>query len=290
MNAPVGGTPAGAFRCEYDPVVGWRKRRAWWIGAIVLGLGFAGAAARADDSSAAPSVPGDFRATLGVEYSSGDYGEDRRTRIRSASLSLRYALGPWTARLHLPYLYVGGPGNVVGGTDPLVISEAPGPLRHETGLGDVVAAVSYLIDPHPRDLPLVELTAKVKFGTASEARDLGTGSNDYTALVDVSKAFGRVHPFVTAGYRWVGSASGFDLHNTWLASAGVAGNLGEGLSGGLVYDYRQAASRDSGDSHELGPYLSYRLSSHWRLGGYAYFGVSRAAAGFGVGSTLGYRW
>lgn len=269
------------------------KRRALRVGAaalvFLLAFRLGGAGARADEA-ATESPPGEFRATLGAEYSSGDYGEDRRTRIRSASLGLAYARGPWTARVHVPYLYVGGPGNVVGGTDPLVVGEAAGPLRHESGLGDVVAAVSYLVDPEARELPLVELTAKVKFGTASESRGLGTGSNDYTALVDVSKTFGPLTPFATGGYRIVGSSSGLDLRNTWLASAGVAARLGERTWGGLVYDYRQAASRGTGDSHELGPYFSYRLSSHWKVGGYAYFGLSRAASGFGVGSTLGYRW
>ena len=256
---------------------------------MVLGFWLAGAVARAD-SPETESAPGAFTATLGAEYSSGDYGEERRTRIRSASLGLKYEQGPWTGRVYLPYLYVGGPGNVVGGTDPQVVGEAAGPLRHEAGLGDVVASVAYLIDESARELPLVELIAKVKFGTASESRGLGTGSTDYTALVDVSKTFGPVTPFVTGGYRWVGSSSGLDLRNIWLASAGFSSRLGERLSGGIVYDYRQGTSRGSGDSHEIGPFLSYRLSSHWRVGSYAYVGLSSAASGFGVGSTLAYRW
>jgi hypothetical protein len=234
--------------------------------------------------------PGVFSATLGADYSSGDYGEERITRVRSASLGLRYARGPWIARVLVPYLYVGGPGNVVGGTDAVVVGDSAGPLQHERGLGDVVAAASYLIDPDDRRWPLFELTAKVKFGTASEAKDLGTGRNDYTLLVDVSKPFGDLTPFATAGHRWVGDPSGLDLHDTWLASAGLAARLSERLSGGLVYDYREASSSDSGDSHELGPYVSYRLTSHWKLGAYGFVGLSRSAADFGLGTTLGYRW
>jgi hypothetical protein len=57
-----------------------------------------------------------------------------------------------------------------------------------------------------------------------------------------------------------------------------------------VYDYREGSSSDSGDSHELGPYVSYRLTSHWKLGAYGFFGLSRSAADFGLGTTLGYRW
>jgi len=269
--------------------VGGERRSGRWLGCLALGWLAIHSAAHAGDA-ATETAPGVFTATAGAEYSSGDYGEERRTRIRSLSLGLRYERGPWTARAYVPYLSLGGPGNVVGGTDPQVVGEAPGPLVHESGIGDVVVAGSYLIDPDARELPLVELTAKVKLGTASKSRDLGTGSNDYSLLVDVSKSFGRVMPFATGGYRWVGSSSGLDLRNIWLASAGVALRLGERLSGGVVYDFRQATSRGTGDSHEIGPYLSYRLTERWKLGGYGYVGLSEAASGFGVGSTLGYRW
>jgi hypothetical protein len=297
VNAPVGArTPAGAFRLRrgYDLAVGGVEqraslRRAPLAGVVALAL-WAGAAAVLAQDAEGEWPPGVFTATLGAEYSSGDYDEERITRIRSASLGLRYARGPWTARVFVPYLYVGGPGNVVGGTETVVVGDSAGPLQHERGLGDVVAAVSYAIDPADRRLPLVELIAKVKFGTASESRNLGTGANDYTLLVDVSKTFDRFTPFVTLGHRWVGNASGFDLRDSWRASGGLAMRLSERLSGGIVYDYREASSSDSGDSHEIGPYASYRLTSHWKLGAYGFFGLSAAAADFGLGTTLSYRW
>jgi hypothetical protein len=116
------------------------------VAALALWLG-AGAAHGQDAEGEWP--PGVFSATLGADYSSGDYGEERITRIRSASLGLRYARGPWTGRVLVPYLYVGGPGNVVGGTDAVIVGDSAG--RCSTSEGSATRRRGVVpIDPDDR--------------------------------------------------------------------------------------------------------------------------------------------
>lgn len=95
---------------------------------------------------------------------------------------------------------------------------------------------------------------------------------------------------MTGGYRWVGDAAGLDLNDTWLASIGFSARVTERLSSGLVYDYRESASSGSGDSHEIGPYLSYRWSEHWKSGAYGFVGLSTNSADYGVGTNVAYSW
>ncbi len=267
-------------------------RVASWTVVAALALFWGAGAAFADDADFYDPDEGRFTATLGGDYSTGDYGDPETTRIRSVSLGLRYARGPWTGRVSVPQLWVTGPGNVLPGTGLVDNQNQPVTFtsRSERGLGDVVASVSYLIDPEDRRLPLFELTGKVKFGTASENKDLGTGRNDYSLLLDISKTFGDYTPFVTGGYRWVGDAEGIKLNDTWLASVGVSARITDRISGGVVYDYRESASSGSGDSHEIGPYFSYRLSEHWKTGVYGFVGLSTNSADYGVGTNVAFGW
>ena len=91
-------------------------RAASWPIFAALALVWGAGAAFADDADHFDPDAGRFTATLGGDYSTGDYGDPDTTRIRSVSLGLRYARGPWTGRVSVPQLWVTGPGNVLPGT------------------------------------------------------------------------------------------------------------------------------------------------------------------------------
>jgi hypothetical protein len=258
-----------------------------WIGpaiALALALG-----ASAEDPP--PDVHQSFGVGTGFDFSTGDYGESSATDIWYVPLTLRYERGPWTGRLTVPYLRITGRGDVVGGLGGAeVVGSSDGPRETDAGLGDIVAGLTYAIEPRSPWFPFIELTGRVKFPTASRARGLGTGEFDYSVQLDVSESFGSATPYLMVGYRFVGNPPGSDLHDTVFSSLGVAYRIVRGLTVGLSYDWRQTASRRLGDVHELSPYVSWRMSEHVTLGPYAVVGLSRAAPQYGVGLQIGYRY
>ncbi len=223
--------------------------------------------------------------STGLDLSRGDYGQAEDTAIAYTPLSMKYEWEPITVRVTVPYLVIHGPGTVVGGTDGGVIIEDGTATGTSTdfGLGDVVASASYTYYPSSRRLPLVELTGKVKFGTAKRSKALGTGENDYTVQLDVAKSFGRVTPFATAGYRFIGEPPGTDLDDVFLGSVGVGFRITSGLSGGLIIDYRQATSSSANDGLELVPYATIRRGQNFSVGPYAVIGLTNGSPDLGIG-------
>ena len=249
---------------------------------------------------------------LGAEYSEGDFGLPGESRFAASTLRFRLSHGPWTARVAVPYQYTSGNGNVVGPPDAPVIcnseddnsgpgnaedrcqaqSSAPSTTTthrsHEHGIGDVTLALLYTIEPIREYLPYVELGVKAKFATADADKGLGTGRNDYTLGIEMDKSFGPVTPYVAVGYRFVGNPAGLELRDMVLVSGGLTYEVGDALDLGVAYDYRSHSSRGADDSHELGPFASWKLTRNWRVGGYASFGLSDGAPDWSAGTNVTY--
>jgi hypothetical protein len=243
----------------------------------------------------AASGPGRWSFSTGFDYSSGDFGQTTRTDILYVPLDLKYEKDPWALRLTLPYIEITGPRSVIGGGPggPVVVSGGGTGQRTDAGLGDIITSVTYSIIPASLKMPLIDLTGKVKFGTADEQKGLGTGQNDYTFQVDIAKSFGKWSPFGTIGYRFVGKAEGFDLHNTWLGTLGVGYRYRPHLSVGVYYDYRESEQQlnvpGSAAPQELVPYLVWKAGKHWTVTAYGVIGFSDGSPDGGGGVQFGYR-
>lgn len=274
----------------FAPKAAWR--RGWLIAwALAARIALAPCGAHAEDTQ--PPLPppapdlGRLSVSTGFDYSSGSYGEADKTQIWYAPLTVRYERGAWEGRLTVPYIRITGPGAAVGGLDgPVVEGTTAGPVETHDGLGDVVASGSYFIDPPHPALPFVELTAKVKFPTASRRDFLGTGEFDYAAQLDVMKTFGAFTPFADVGYRFIGNPPGAHLHDSVYVSGGLDWRATPWLSAGLIYDWRQTASRSLGESQELTAYGTFRVGRHVRIGPYAVAGFTAASPDFALGLQL----
>lgn len=226
--------------------------------------------------------------STGLDYSSGDYGDPIDTRTWYVPLTMRFERGPWSARVTLPFLSISGPGGVVGGADGVeVIGPSSATRTTESGVGDVVLNAGYSIEPWVAAMPWIDLTGKVKFPTASEKRGLGTGEFDYSLQLDLMKGFGRLTSFGTVGYRFVGDPPDSSLSNTIFTSIGAAWRFNAQWSAGLTYDWRQTASR-TGESHELGPYLSWKARKNLSVTPYGVIGLSQKAPDYGIGFQTTY--
>ncbi len=92
-----------------------------------------------------------------------------------------------------------------------------------SGLGDMWLAGHFTVIPERGLRPALVPYAKVKFGTASAAKGLGTGRNDYEVGLGLNSTIGaNVFPFAHIGYRFVGSPPGQHLQNIATYDAGVS--------------------------------------------------------------------
>ncbi len=236
---------------------------------------------------------GRFRITTGAEYSSGDYGGDKSVDEWYVPLTAKYLTGPWVLRLTVPYLEVKAPtGTVVtGGGGGDVVVPGTGPRKTEQGLGDIIAGVTYrdvLNTERSADLA-VDLTGKVKFGTADEDKGLGTGENDYTVQTDVYKFIDRFTPYATLGYRYRGDPPGANLDNGWLFALGTMYDLSDRLGWSLDYYFREASVADADDPQELTAGVAYRITRTENLRGYVIKGLSDGSPDWGLGLMVTFR-
>jgi len=238
-------------------------------------------------AGAASAQKGKLSFSTGVDFTNGDYQTSRSTSILYVPTSVKYEYGPFTAKLTVPFIRIEGPGGVVGGTGGgLVVGTGAVKRTINAGVGDIVASGSYLLPKLGENLPYLELTGKVKFPSANDSDGLGTGRYDYSFQLDSFQSFGSFTPFATFGFRVIGEPQGTRLDNKFFGSLGLGYRVTDRASAGLIWDWQQTASPRTGDSHELVPYVSWKLSQHMKLGPYASLGLSPAAPDYGLGFQL----
>ena len=232
----------------------------------------------------APASDTSFSFSTGVDYSEGTYGSPVKTKILVIPASVRVKTGDFRFGATLPYLRIDGANIVGGGAGGPIVIDPRTPRTVRSGLGDLSLSATYAI-PEERIGLGVEFTGRVKLPTASTSKGLGTGKTDVSALVDVSKTFGSVTPFVDVGYKWSGDPSYIDLKNTWFGSAGVSVAAGKSV---IIasYDYQGASSPLAFDSHEVFGAFSTPVSDRLNFTLYGSAGLSRGAPDFGVGGII----
>lgn len=237
--------------------------------------------------SGAVAADQQWSVSTGLDYSSGKYGSSTPTEIWYVPLSGRLETGAWEFKLTLPYVRMrSASGGVIVGYDAngLPIRSGAGAQTTVAGLGDVVASATYGVVTRPRWL--LDVTAKVKWGTGSVDKGLGTGETDFAVGVDSYFPLGKATPFLSLGYRRPGDPSGQDLLNTRQAGVGLAYKLSDTWSLGAMYDWRSAASAGGTAARDLMAYAVYKFSPSWKLQGYASRGFTDASADYGLGLML----
>lgn len=241
--------------------------------------------------------------SAGVDYSSGKYGLDTTTTIWDVPLSVGYSGSNWSFGVTLPYLHVSGPGNVIpgvgvvrntnpqgrgrGGNGSTVIVTPPTYLSGTaSGMGDAVAeATFHAIENRDAGFAL-DLTGRIKFGTASADKGLGTGQNDYGAAVDLYKTLGPAWmAFGGVAYTQLGSSTYIKLNNIWGANAGISYALDQGDRVGLELFYQQRPADTGYTRREATLYLSHKINDAWALRGYVLGGFSNGSPDYGVGMS-----
>lgn len=271
----------------------------------LLALAAVSAAALADDAR--------LSLGMGVDYSTGKYGNAESTSILYVPVTGKYESGDWTLKLVVPYISVSGPGGVImgfgnlpagnanspafglparsngkgkavgrGGGGVNVSSSPAAPTSTQSGLGDVVASAGYTF--YSGDALSVDAVGKVKFGTADANKGLGTGKNDYSAELDGYYLVAKGTTLMAmAGYKIVGSPAGIALNNVPYGMAGVDRKIGEVSNAGLMYNMVGSVSSAIPDQKDVMLYATQKLSSGLKMQAYLTKGFTRSTPDYGGG-------
>jgi hypothetical protein len=237
-------------------------------------------------SATALAQDGDARLTLsaGAEYTSGRYGGDADIEDLYVPLTATVDYGHLEFRLTVPYLSVTAPeGTVIigPGGEPV---PGTGETVTESGLGDVIGSMTIYDVIYSRQLGLaMDLTGKVKFGTADVDKGLGSGENDYSVRADFYKFANQLTLLGSIGYKVRGEPTGVDLNNALMASVGANYRITPIVNAGLFFDYRESAISGNDSIQELSGFVSRRFNENWRFQAYALTGFTDSSPDWGVG-------
>ena len=253
-----------------------RNRCAVVMPGIVFAILSAAASAQGSESA--------IRLSTGLEYSSGDYGGTETIEDLYVPVIGGVSYGRMSFEITVPYLSVTAPAGTTitePGGEPV---SGSGTTTTESGLGDIIAGATFYDVFYSIDHDIaVDLTGKIKFGTADENKGLGTGEQDYTLRVDLFKFFEQFTLSGSAGYKFRGDPVHQDLENVFLGSIGGVFAANDKARYGLIYDYRESALPDGDAVSEVSAFLSRALSDTWRLQFYAFTGFSDSSPDWGGG-------
>ena len=263
-------------------------------------LGLMAQTAHADDNST-------LKVGAGIDYTTGSYGTSTTTDITQVPVTFGYDIDRWSFKLAVPYIHVSGADNVIPGIGPVKNNNPKGRGKGKgngngsggttpttetagsaSGLGDITAAATYEAYRDTASQFGIDLTGKIKFGTADADKGLGTGKNDYSFAVDSYKGFGAWTVFGGVSYTWLGSSQYIRLNNVFGANVGASYKLDTHSSFGAYYDYREKASTTSFARNELTGYYAYKFATGWKAQAYVTKGFTDGSPDWGVGATVAY--
>ena len=228
-----------------------------------------------------------FTLSAGMEVTSGDYGGVHDIEDIYTPFTATVDYGRMALRLTVPYLNVRAPeGTIITGPGGEPIP-GEGPMTTNSGIGDVIAGITlYDVLSNRRLGFAMDLSAKVKLGTADETKGLGTGENDYTVQANFLKFLDKITLIGSVGYKFRGDPVGIDLDDVLLVSAGGTYKLSERTKSGLFLDYRESSIIGGDSGQELTGFVSHRVSDNWRFQVYLLTGFTDSSPDFGGGFLL----
>ena len=227
--------------------------------------------------------------SAGFDYTNGDYGGGSDTELLVIPVTGTYEVDRWTFKATIPYVRVSGPADVV---PDIGLVGRPGVRpggETESGLGDIVLGATYAALTDPSE-PMLDLTAKVKLGTADEDKGLGTGETDLMFQADVHQTYGNWTPFGTLGYRFLGDPGGVDLKDGFYLAGGASYRLDEPTSVGALLDWRERVISGGDDMVELVAFIARKLDEQWKAQGYVLAGFTDASPDYGLGGSISYQF
>ena len=126
--------------------------------------------------------------------------------------------GGWQLGVTAPWISIDGPGTV---TRDLGRFGGGGASRSESGIGDIIVSATHALAASADGSAGLDFTGKVKLGTASRSKGLGTGEEDLHVELQAYGKTGDITPFATLGYKIHGDPPGINLRDVLYLEAGA---------------------------------------------------------------------
>ncbi len=252
-------------------------RNGRWL--LTLALLFASA-----PSGAAENVG--FGLSVGGEYTNGDYGTGQDTTIWYFPLGFRADIDEHSVSLTLPFVATHGPGNVVPsvrGGSGIFIGGPAGTTDTEAGIGDLLLTGTLNIIGEDQLGPRMDITAKIKFGTADRDHNLGTGEEDYSLQLDFERSFSSNSLFGSFGYRLMGDPPGVNLRDVLFGSIGGEHRFSDTTAVGLSLGAEEEVVSGGDPALDLTLFLSSQADARTKVTGYALKGIEDGSPDWGAG-------
>jgi hypothetical protein len=242
-----------------------------------------------------PLLQAQFTASTDFDYSSGKYGQKIRTEVYTYNIIGEYAYKDWTGRVVLaPYERITGPGGYlpkvgrVGNVNRVIGFTQT--KQTNSGFGDVDVSLSYDAYHNDDNGWDITVTGEVKLGTASRSKGLGTGKEDYSPSVSISRTMGKFTPWVSFGYRYVGKPAGFQLRDYYYGSAGVTYYVDDDDSVTVAFDSSERSSLGSNVSNDASIDVSRKLNKSLSVDLTVLGGLSTAAPDIELTGSASYKF
>lgn len=265
------------------------------LAACMFGIGGAPAFAQTiDPNHRIETRPrSEWRASVGMNYSMGFYGESARTGVLSFPLAIKYARGPLTVRGSLPLLRIRGPADILGveqipaNTAEKASAKAVLPRDLRSGPGDARLSAIYSFDLGRNWY--VDAAARVRLPTGSTSKGLGTGRVDAEFGADLVKEAGDASFYAGARRTFAGIGSSVGGRNRWGASAGASYWFNDSLNAGVDYDWEQSSFAGDKPTSESTIWTGFRVAKRVRARVFVTRGLNGDSADFAGGLSLSWR-
>jgi hypothetical protein len=233
---------------------------------------------------------GSFSFSVGAEYTTGDYGTSDTTDIWYFPATFKYETERHSIALTVPVVIVEGTGSVVpggmgthGGSLPSGTSTSS---RTESGPGDIELRGSINLTMEDKHGPRIDLTGKIKFGTADAGDNLGTGEDDYAVQLDFERHYGANNLFGTLGYTVLGDPPGVDYNDVFYGTIGLSNRFSDNTTFGMALDAQEEVLPGADPAFELLLFMTSQSDAKTKATGYVIKGLSDGSPDWGVGVLL----
>lgn len=183
-----------------------------------------------------------------------------------------------------------GKGSGVRGRDRVcgLTTRSAGQTVTTAGLGDLILRGRYYAVDETEVVPLIAVTGRVKFPTASASQGLGTGALDYGVGIEMSKLLGEHWiAFLDGGYNVIGDPDGLQLQNQHWYDVGAGYYITRDLLFSVYFEEYRAILPGFVNARDFLFAVNYTASAAWRFNASVTVGVSNGAPDhmFSVGGS-----